>query len=152
MKQLSILIISLIFLSSCNQGNFRTNKTIKSAVFDYYQNFLNWNEGPITDFRAFVHYNRKEILNTLEIVEIKKIPEKNIAIAFTRFSIGTTDIRQAIWLRKVEDTWAKSFINPQNNIEWLGYKKKTSELEKILEKTEKWEEVNPEVWYLRYWN
>ncbi len=143
----------MITFSSCNQQGISTNKTVESAATDYYKDMYNWKDGETTDQRAFIHYNRAEILKTLEISEVKNIKEKDLAVAFTRFSIGTTVVRQTIWFRRIKDNWTKVLVKPQDyDYEYIGYSEKTPELEKMFSEIKKWEADNPKVWWLKYWN
>ena len=144
-----LLLVGFSFLGC--QNTIVENKTIENAVTSHYQLMQNWTDGPTTDQKAFIEYNRAEILKTLEIAETVEIKEKDLAIAFTRFSIGTTVVRQSIWFRRIKDNWTQILVTPSEySYEHLGFAKKTDELKEIFDKIEKWEEDNPKVWWLKY--
>lgn len=145
----TITMIALLF--SCQSNSFTENKTVEEAVKDYYKTIFNWTSGPNSDIKVFLNSNRQEILSTLECSEVVEAKDKNLALAFVRFSIGTTIVRQGLWFHRLEDNWTKTGINSLNySYEYAGYKEKDEELKDLLERKEKWEDENPEIWWVRY--
>lgn len=146
-----VTVVSLVIITGCNNSPKKGNKTIEEAVIDYYSERFNFEYGPLTDYKVFLNQHRDEILETIEIAETREVKEKNVAIAYVRFSIGADIIRSTLWLRKLNGNWTKTFINPaEYQYEYLGYEEKTDELETIFEKIEEWEQDNPKVWWLEY--
>lgn len=144
-------ITMMVLLLSCQNNSVTESKTVEEAVRNYYKSMYNWKIGPSTDIKAFLNYNREEILNTLEISEIKEIEEKDLAIAFTRFSIGTTIVRQGLWFHRIKDNWAKTGVNSLDySYEYVGYEEKDDELKDLLKEKKKWEDENPETWWVEY--
>lgn len=151
----SYVVILTLFYFGCNNQTITIteSKTVEQAVKDYYKNMYDWPYGLTTDLELFFHYNRNEILNTLEIIEIIEIKEKDLAIAFTRFSIGTDIVRRGLWFHKINDSWGKTQSDFFTyGAESIGYKEKDDkvEFEELLEKKEKWEEDNPDTWWAQY--
>lgn len=141
----------MVLLLGCQNNSVTESKTVEEAVRNYYKSIYNWKDGPSTDIRAFLNYNREEILNTLEISEIKEIKEKDLAIAFTRFSIGTTIVRQGLWFHRIKDNWTKTGVNSLDySYEYVGFEEKDDELMDLLKEKEKWEDENPETWWIEY--
>ena len=97
----ALTLLSIVF--SCQNNSVKTSKTVEDAVREYDKSMYNWQDGPNTVIKAVLNYDRHEILNTLEISEIKEIKEKDLAIAFIRYSIGTTIVRQGLWFHRVKD-------------------------------------------------
>ena len=142
-------ITLMILIVGCQNNSLTESKTIDDAVRNYYKTMYNWQDGPTTDIRVFLNYNRDEILKTLEISETKEIKEKDLAIVFTRFSIGTTIVRQGLWFHRVKDNWTKTGTNSLDySYEYVGYEKKDDELKDLLDKKENWEDENPESWWI----
>jgi len=148
----TVLTLSILtFIYGCQNNSVTESKTIEDAVRNYYTTMYNWQDGPNTDIKAFLNYNRDEILNTLEITEIKEIKEKDLAIAFTRYSIGTTIVRQGLWFHRIKDNWTKTGTNLLDySYKYVGYEKKDDELKELLEEKEKWEDENPKAWWIEY--
>lgn len=150
---LSLTVILVISLIGCKKQSFAVSSTIEEAVDDYYKTVYDYKDGFTTDIEVFVSYNRDEILRTLEISEIQEIKEKDLAIVFTRFSIGTSVIRQGLWFHRIANNWTKtSNNNYRYGYEKIGYQEIDDRLQELMDKKENWMENNPSTWWSEYFN
>jgi len=116
----------------------------QKLVKKYYEILYSWSQ--FEDVAYFYRTNRTEILKNLEIVEL--IENENVAIAFIRFSVGTSVYRNALWFRKIENKYwyIINYVSKYNAEDDNYLKDKMEWVEKMIDKEDKWEENSASMW------
>jgi len=98
------------------------------------------------DRYAFLRLHREEMLKTLEVVDTSQTD--NIAVAFIRYSIGSTVYRDAVWMRKVDGRWLvcwKQYFSDYGDDPFGDGKPDAAKA--VIKRVNEWEQESPKEWW-----
>ncbi len=153
MKSILLSTVAILILCSCSgdhQQSLANDFKYSKSSIETLKEFLRFICKENVDAEsAFLRKNQNEIIKTLEVLEEVEA-EKDVSIVFYRYSVGTTMVKNTMYLRKMDHLFYPYFkyYSKYDNDPFHDGKGETAK--KLLDKAEEWKSGDKIWWSNRF--